>query len=180
MGVSLYSVTIGTFTSMLGNLSQLLDKGAAYAKEKNLDPARLVNGRLAPDMFTLAKQVQIACDQAKFAAARLTGREPPRFEDNEKTIDELKARIAKTLDYLKTAPESAFAGAEQRKISFPLPGDMMVEMNGAQYAQDWIVPQFYFHVVTAYDILRHLGVQIGKPDYIAHTAYAIRPRPAAA
>ncbi|HLG88476.1 MAG TPA: DUF1993 domain-containing protein [Alphaproteobacteria bacterium] len=180
MSVSLYSITVETFASRLGTLSQLLDKAAAHAREKNLDPATLVNARLAPDMFTLARQVQIACDQAKFAAARLTGREPPRVEDNETTIEELKARIAKTLDYLKTAPQSAFAGADERKISFPLPGDLSVEMTGAQYAQDWIVPQFYFHMVTAYDILRHLGVQIGKIDFMAHAGYAIRPRPAAA
>jgi hypothetical protein len=180
MSASLYSISIETFVPMLGTLSQLLDKGAAYAREKNLDPAQLVNARLAPDMFTLAQQVQVTCDQAKFAAARLTGREPPRFEDNEKTMDELKARIAKTLDYLKTAPESAFAGAEERKISFPLPGDMTVEMSGFQYVRDWILPNFYFHLVTTYDILRHVGVPLGKFDYMAHAGYAVKPRPAAA
>ena len=177
MKLTIHDMAVNTFVPMLESLAEVLAKGAEHGQATKLD---LVNARLAPDMFTLAQQVQIACDQAKFAAARLTGREPPRFEDNEKTIDELKARIAKTLDYLKTAPESAFAGAEDRKITFPLPGDRQVEMNGAQYARDWIIPQFYFHMVTAYDILRQMGVQIGKLDFLAHAAYAVRPRPAAA
>jgi len=125
-------------------------------------------------MFPLTRQVQIACDQVKYASSRLAGREAPAFEDNEKTIDELKARIRRTLDYVGGIPASAFQGAEARRISFPLMGDYVIDMDGAQYLRDWAFPNFYFHVVTAYDILRNQGVQIGKQDYLAHAGYAIK------
>jgi len=125
-------------------------------------------------MFPLTKQVQIACDQAKSVAARLTGQEPPRFEDNEQTLDELKTRIRRTLDYLGSVPSSAYQGAETRRVGFPLMEGYELAMDGVQYLRDWALPNFYFHVVTAYDILRSQGVQIGKQDYLAHAGYAIR------
>jgi hypothetical protein len=168
-----------TFVPMLRSLSSLLDKGAEHATAKKLDPATLVNARLAPDMFPLVQQVQIACDHAKGAAARLTGREPPRFEDNEKTLDELKARIAKTIDYVQSVPASAYEGAEDRAIKFPLIENLVFEANGFQYVRDWSLPHFYFHVVTAYDILRHNGIEIGKRDYLSHVGYAVRQRASA-
>src|SRR5262249_42703977 len=138
--------------------------------------AVLMDARLAPDMFPLVKQVQIACDHAKNSTARLMGQEPPRFGDDEQTLDELKARIAKTLDYLKGAPAIAFEGAEDRNIEIALPGDLLLTMNGGQYLKDWALPHFYFHLVTAYGILRRNGVDIGKRDYLGHVGAFIRPR----
>jgi hypothetical protein len=169
-------MTIDTFVPMLRSLSKIFDKAIAHAKAKSFDGAVLANARLAPDMFPLVKQVQIACDTAKSGAARLMGREPPRFEDNEQTLEELKARIAKTIDYLEKADAGAFQGAEDRSISIPLPNDLLLEMKGLQYLRDWALPHFYFHVVTAYDILRHNGVDIGKLDYLSHAGSAIRKR----
>ena len=176
MKISTYTMAIDTFVPMLRSLSELLDKGAEHARAKKLDPASLVNAKLAPDMYSLDKQVQIACDNAKNSTAQLIGTEPPRFEDNEKTLDELKARIAKTIDYLQKLRAAAFEGAEDREIRIPLPGDMQLEMTGVQFLRDWALPHFYFHIVTAYDILRHSGVDIGKRDYLSYVAAAIRPR----
>ena len=176
MSFTIYSMAMDTFVPMLGTLSTLLDKGAEHMKAQGLKPDSLAEARLAPDMFPLTRQVQIACDSVKSAAARLTGQAPPVFEDTEQTLDELKARIRRTLDYAKGVPSSAYQGAELRRVSFPLIDDLVLDMDGAQYLRDWVLPNFYFHVVTAYDILRHHGVQIGKQDYLAHASYAIRPK----
>jgi len=172
--ISVYTIAIETFVPMLRTLSNILDKGAQHASARNFDSAVLVNARLAPDMFPLVKQVQIACDNAKDSTARLLGQEPPRFEDNEQTLDELKARIARTIDYLQRERATAFEGAEDRDIKIPLPNNLTLEMKGLQFLRDWALPHFYFHVVTAYDILRHNGVDIGKRDYLSHVAGAIR------
>ena len=176
MSFTVGSMAMDTFVPMLGTLSTLLDKGAEHMRANGIQPDTLVDAQLAPDMFPLAKQVQIACDQVKSAAARLTGQEPPKFEDNERTLDELKARIQRTLDYVKSVPASAYKGAEKRRVGFPLGNDFVLDMDSVQYLRDWAFPNFYFHVVTAYDILRNQGVQIGKQDYLAHAAYAIRPK----
>jgi uncharacterized protein len=176
MKFPVHAMAIETFVPMLSTLSTLLDKGAEHASAKPIDAATLVSARLAPDMFPLVKQVQSACDHAKIAAARLTGREPPRFEDDEETLDQLKARIAKTIDYLKQTPATAFDGAEDRDIQLPLSDTMVFEMKGFQFLRDWALPHFYFHLVTAYDILRHCGVDIGKRDYLSHVGKYIRPR----
>jgi len=173
--ISIHTMAIDTFVPMLRSMSEILDKGAQHARAKKLDPASLVNARLALDMYPLAKQVQAACDQAKNSTARLAGTEPPTFEDSEQTLDELKARIAKTIDYLQKTRASAFEGAEDREIRIPLPNDLMLEMSGLQFLRDWSLPHFYFHVVTAYDILRHSGVEIGKRDYMSHVGSSIRP-----
>ena len=174
MKISVYTIAIETFVPMLRSLSQVLDKGAQHASAKKFDSAVLVNARLAPDMFPLVKQVQIACDQAKNSTARLMGQEPPPFEDNEQTLDELKARIARTIDYLQSARATAFEGADDRDIKLPLPNNLVLEMKGVQFLRDWALPHFYFHVVTAFDILRHNGVDIGKRDYLSHVGGAIR------
>jgi uncharacterized protein len=174
MKISVYTIAIETFVPMLASLSKVLDQGAQHASARNFDSAVLVNARLAPDMFPLVKQVQIACDHAKNTAARLMGQEPPRFEDNEQTLDQLKARIAKTIDYLQSAPAAAFEGAEDRDIKLPLPNNARLQMTGLQFLRDWALPHFYFHVVTAFDILRHNGVNIGKRDYLSHIGGAIR------
>ena len=176
MSFTMYSMAMDTFVPLLGTLSTLLDKGAEHMKAKGLKPDALAEARLAPDMFPLSKQVQIACDQAKSVAARLTGQEPPKFEDNEQTIAQLKARIERTLDYIESVPKSAYEGCEKRRVSFPLGEEMQLDMDGVEFLRDWTLPNFYFHVVTAYDILRHQGVPIGKQDYLAHAGYAIRKK----
>ena len=176
MSSSIHTMTIDTFVPMLRSLAKIFDKAIAHAKAKSFDGTVLANARLAPDMFPLIKQVQIACDMAKNGAARLMGREPPRFEDNEQTLEELKARIAKTIDYLEKAEPDAFQGAEDRDIRIPFPDGRQLEMKGLQLLRDWTLPHFYFHVVTAYDILRHNGVEIGKLDYLSHIGSAIRTR----
>jgi hypothetical protein len=150
---------------MLANLTKLLDKGVAYAEAKKFDSTVLVNARLAPDMLPLAKQVQIACDMLKNGLARLAGQEAPKFEDNEKTMDELKARIAKTLDYVKSVPASALEGSEDRDIKIPL-RDRTLEMKGLPYVRQWVLPNFYFHAAMLYALLRHNGVDIGKMDWL--------------
>jgi len=175
--ISIYAFATKTFVPMLQSLSNILDKGAEHARAKKSDPAALVNARLAPDMYPLSQQVQIACDQASDATARLTCTDAPQFDNNEKTLDELKARIAKTVDYVQSVRETAFEGAEDRKIIIPIPEDNMeFEMNGLQFLRDWALPQFYFHVVTAYDLLRHNGVDIGKRDYVSHVGVYLRQR----
>jgi hypothetical protein len=174
---SLHFMATGTFAPMLRSLSALLDKGAEQAAARKFDPAVLANARLAPDMFPLTAQVQIASDHAKNCIARLAGLTAPRFEDSEKTLDELKARIAKTVDYVESVPASAFEGADERVITVDLPPiGLVLEVNGAQYLKDWALPHFYFHVVTAFDILRHNGVEIGKRDYLSHVGAFMRPR----
>ncbi|HEY8508648.1 MAG TPA: DUF1993 domain-containing protein [Steroidobacteraceae bacterium] len=165
MKISMYTMSVESFIHGLTQLSGLLDKAVAYAESKKFDPTVLANSRLAPDMLPLTRQVQIATDVSKGAAARLAGQEPPKFEDNEKTIPELKQRIAKTIDFLKSVPASAFEGAEDRDIRIPL-RDHTLEMKGLKYLQLWAVPNFYFHVTTTYAILRHNGVDIGKRDYL--------------
>jgi len=176
MSLAMHAMAMDTFAPMLRTLAALLDKGAQYANANSRNPDTLVDARLAPDMFPLAKQVQIACDHAKSATARLTGQEPPKFEDNEQTLDQLKSRIRRTLDYVESIPAAAYHGSENRKIEVPLINDLVLDVDGVQYVRDWALPNFYFHVVTAYDILRSQGVQIGKQDYLAHVAYAIHPK----
>ena len=176
MKTSIYTFAAETFVPMLRSLSGVLDKGAEHARAQKSDPDALVNARLAPDMYTLGKQVQLACDQAMDATARLAGQNAPQFENNEKTLDDLKARIAKTVEYVNSARESAFEGAENRKITIPIPeNNIEFEMNGLQFLRDWALPHFYFHVVTGYDILRHNGVTIGKIDYMSGVGKYIRP-----
>lgn len=165
MKISVHALSIDIFTNVLGNLSAILEKGTALATAKKFDSSVLVTARLAPDMLPLAKQVQIACDTAKNGAARLAGLEAPRFEDNEKTIEELRTRIARTIDYLKSIPPRAFEGAEERDIKVPA-GERTLEFKGLAYLQRWALPNVFFHVTTAYNILRHNGVEIGKRDYL--------------
>jgi uncharacterized protein len=179
--ISIYTIAIETFVPMLRSLSNLLDKGAEHARASKSDSNALVNARLAPDMYTLAQQVQLACDHAKDSTARLRGEDPPRFENNEKTLEELKARIARTIEYVQKQPANAFEGAENRDIRIPIPAmNGEFQMDGFQFLRDWAIPHFYFHVVTAYDILRHRGVEVGKRDYLSHVAKYIRQRSAPA
>jgi uncharacterized protein len=165
MKITMHSMSIDTFVPVLTHLSTLLDKALAHATAKKFDPGVLVNARLAPDMFPLNRQIQIACDAAKNGSARLAVQEAPRFEDKESTLEELRTRIARTIDYLKTLSASAFEGAEDRVVKIPV-GESTIEMQGLPYLQTWALPNFYFHVVATYAILRHNGVEIGKRDFL--------------
>lgn len=176
MPFSPYSLVMGTFPPMLAALSALLGKAAEHARAKGIEPAKLVHAQLAPDMFPLVMQVQIACDHALAAASRLTGREAPKFAMTETTLGELGARIEKTVGFVNSVPEADYAAAAGRAIAIEIAGaGMFFDMTGEEFLRDWALPHFYFHVVTAYDILRHEGVQIGKRDYLSHVGKYIRP-----
>ena len=153
------------FTHALGALAKVLAKGEANIVERKIDPAVIMSGRLAPDMLPLTKQVQIASDTAKFAGARLTGRDAPSFEDNEQTFADLQGRIAKTTDYLATFSAADLDGSENRTIVRKL-GGREINFTGLEYLQRFALPNFFFHVTTAYDILRHNGVPLSKTDFL--------------
>jgi len=161
----LYDVAVPQPVKMLGNLDRWLAAAIAYADRRKFDPVNLLKARLAPDQFTLDKQVQTACDNAKFLAARLAGREGwPAHADTETSLDQLRARIASVIGYLETFKAEDFAGAEERKISLPwMEGKWM---RGDEYLVQFALPNLYFHLTTAYAILRHNGVELGKRDYI--------------
>jgi uncharacterized protein len=164
--MSMSNASIPVFEIGLSALSALLDKAEAYAEAKRIDPTVLLNARLFPDMFAFTRQVQSACDQAKNGGARLAGVDPPRYEDNEKTIAELRTRIAKTIAFVKTLDAERIDTAADREITFPLGPNNQGHMRGADYLNHFALPNFYFHLTTAYDILRHCGVEIGKRDFL--------------
>jgi hypothetical protein len=161
----MYSMSVPVFAKTLGNLSAILDKAAAHAEAKKIDPAVLLAARLYPDMFPLTKQVQVACDFAKGTVARLAGEEPPKYDDNETTIEALKARIARTVDYAQGFQAARFAGAEERDVQMKI-RDQTLSFKGLPYLAHVALPNFFFHATTAYDILRHNGVELGKRDFI--------------
>lgn len=165
MKISMYAMSVDVFARMLGNLSVFLEKGVAHAKQRKFEPAVLLASRLAPDMHPLTRQVQIACDIAKNSVARLAAQEPPRFPDTETTFEELHARIARTLDYLKSIPASGLEGAETRDIKLPS-GERTLEFKGLEFLQHWAIPNVFFHVTMSYAILRHNGVDLGKRDFL--------------
>ncbi|GGF15689.1 hypothetical protein GCM10011611_21850 [Aliidongia dinghuensis] len=165
MSFTLYDASIPVMLRSLGQLASLLEKAAAHAEERKIDPSIFVNARLAPDMYPLARQVQSASDAAKACAARLAGLENPSFPDTETTFPELQERIAKTVTFLKSVDPALIAGQEGREIVMKRSsGD--IHFTGASYVQGMALPNFFFHVVTAYDILRHNGLAIGKLDYL--------------
>ena len=166
MSVSMSKISIPVFEIGLGALSDVLDKAAAYAATKKIDPSVLLQSRLSPDMFALVRQVQIASDQAKNGTARLAGVEAPRYEDNETTIDQLKERVAKTLSYVKTLDPKQIDASADRDITFPLGPANKGHMKGADYLNHFVLPNFYFHITAAYAILRHCGVDLGKRDFL--------------
>lgn len=161
----MYTLSAPVFARMLRNLDAVLDKGAAHAAARKIDPAVLVNARLFPDMFPLSTQVRIAGDFAKGAVARLTGNEPPKYEDNEATFDDLKARIARTIAYVESFKPEQFVDAATRTVSMKMRGEDK-SFDGTTYLANIVLPNFYFHLTTAYDILRHNGVELGKRDFI--------------
>jgi hypothetical protein len=163
--VSMHAFSAPTFTRMLRNLSAMLAKAEAHAKAKSYDPAVLLNARLAPDMLTLTKQVQIATDHAKGTMARLAGHVPETIEDKETSIAELQARIAKVVAIVEGYTEAQLEGADKRDISIKIPNQEL-KFSGIDYLNTWALPNFYFHITTAYAILRHNGVELGKREFL--------------
>jgi hypothetical protein len=166
MKISMHTMSVDVLSNILGNLSWLLEKGEAHATAKKIDPSVLLASRLAPDMFPLTRQVQVACDIAKNSVSRLAGLEPPRFEDNETSFEQLRARIARTVAFMKGLPAKDFENSEGRDIKVPAGPDRTFEFKGLPFLQTWAIPHVFFHVATAYNILRHNGVELGKADYI--------------
>jgi hypothetical protein len=167
MSISMYAASAPLFLRMLGNLDQLLEKAEANAKERGFDPNVLVTQRLAPDMRPLSAQIQLASDSAKGAMARLSGGAAPSMPDTEATIADLRTRIANTIDYVKSVPASAIDGSEEREVVLKFPTGEM-KFTGLAYLTGFVIPNFLFHVTTAYAILRHNGVEIGKKDYLGN------------
>lgn len=165
MTISMYQALVPSLNRSLNNLAAILEKGAAHAEAQKVDPSVLINSRLYPDMFPLGRQVQIASDIARRGAARLAGFEAPRLEDNETTFAELIDRVTKTVAYLETMTPEQIDGSEAKSISLPMGKDTMT-FEGLPYLLHFILPNVYFHVATAYNILRHCGVALGKGDYL--------------
>lgn len=168
MTISMYQVSIPRFIHMLGNLRTILEKAQAYAEAKKIDESTLPNARLFPDMLPLTAQVQIACDSAKAAACRLSGVTNPAYEDNETTLAQLQARVAKTMAFLETFKPEQIDGTEDKELVVKL-ASVDTKFRGMQLLLNRSIPNFYFHLSTAYDILRHNGVEIGKRDYLGPT-----------
>jgi uncharacterized protein len=170
MSLSMYTASVPVFSRILTNIETFLGKAATWAEERKIDPNALLLARLAPDMYTFTRQVQIASDVAKGTCARLAGVEPPKFEDNETTFAQLIARVAKTREFLATLTAAQFEGAAARQISFkvgPPTNQRELQFVGSAYLMDWGLPNVYFHYSMAYALLRHNGLAIGKMDYLA-------------
>jgi hypothetical protein len=165
MSLSMYQASVPSFVQMLNNLSAILDKAEAYAKNRKIDPEVLLNYRLAPDMLPFSRQVQIAADLAKGGVARLAAVEVPRHDDTEKTFADLKARLAKMVTFVQSIQPNDIDGSEDREITLTL-GEHKMNFKGQPYLVHFVMPNFYFHCTTAYDILRHCGVELGKRDFI--------------
>jgi len=166
MSISMHTLSVPVYARMLAGLSVWLDKAAEHAQARKFDPAVLLAARLYPDMLPLAKQVQIACDAAKFGVARLAGVDAPKFDDTETTIDELKARIARTIEWIESVPAARFDGREDAPVSVPVRSRDPLQYTALGYLQQHALPNFFFHVTTAYALLRHNGVELGKADYL--------------
>jgi hypothetical protein len=167
MNISMSNTSISICRKMLSNLSHILAKGEASATARKIDPLVLTADRLAPDMFQMSRQVQIACDTAKNGLARLASVEIPKFEDTEQTFSELQARIQKTIAFIDSLNPTSIDGSEDKEITFPAGPGKTLTMTGHAYLTTWMLPNLFFHVTTAYAILRHNGVDVGKMDYLA-------------
>jgi hypothetical protein len=165
MPITMYSASVPVFVRMLGNLVKWIDKAEAHAQAKKFDTSVYLAARLAPDMLPFTRQIQIACDGARFCVARLAGVEAPKHEDNEQSLADLKGRIAKTLAFIQSLPAEQLAGTEEKDINVPRRDGVLV-MKGEAYLKHYAMPNFYFHVTTAYALLRHNGVELGKADYL--------------
>ncbi len=164
MPLSMYQASVPVFVKMLGNLSAILDKANAHATAKKIDAAVLLGWRLAPDMLSLGRQIQIAADMVKSGVARLAGSEPPSWPDSEASIDEFKGRIQRTIAYCNEFKPAQIDGSEEREVTIKMGGNP-VTFKGQSYLLNFVIPNFFFHVTTAYGILRHCGVEIGKKDF---------------
>jgi len=165
MAFTIYDASIPPMIRSLQSLSKILDKAVAQAKQKDLNLQTLLDARLAPDMHPFTRQIQMASDSAKGAAARLAGVEPPSFPDTETTFPELQTRIAKTIDFLKSIAPEKLSGAEDRAIELKTP-NRTLNFTGKDYLTGFVLPNFLFHVTTAYALLRHKGIEIGKMDFL--------------
>ena len=169
MKISMYEASIPTFLHSLRNLKTFLEKGGAHAEARKFDPNLLAATRLTADMLPLTRQIQIASDAAKGAAARLAGVDPPKFEDNEATLADLIARIDKTIDYLQGFKPAQFEGSDERTITIQTPRQSFT-FPGLIFLRHWALPNFFFHVTTAYNLLRSNGVELGKADYLGRVS----------
>ncbi|MBV1775669.1 DUF1993 domain-containing protein [Burkholderiaceae bacterium DAT-1] len=165
MSLSMYAITTPVFTRMLANLADILQKGETFAEHKKIDPSVLLNMRLAPDMFPLTRQVQIATDGVKGCIARLAGMDVPVYEDTEQTFADLLARIRRTIDFIESIPAERIEGTEDKEVLLKLRTEE-VRFQGQAYVLNFVQPNLYFHVTTTYAILRHAGVEIGKRDFL--------------
>ncbi|HEX4416868.1 MAG TPA: DUF1993 domain-containing protein [Kofleriaceae bacterium] len=162
--MNLYDATVPVFTKLLSNVNKWFDKAAAHAEAKKFDVDVLASARLAPDQYPLVRQIQAACDQAKFTVAKLSGKDAPSHPDTEQTVAELRQRLQTVVEYLASFKREDFNGAEERACSHSWMGGKT--LTGADYLHHFALPNFHFHLTTAYDILRHNGVGVGKMDYI--------------
>ncbi|MBP6850511.1 MAG: DUF1993 domain-containing protein [Rhodoferax sp.] len=170
MAISMSSACLPICTTVLGNLAHMLDKAQAFVDTRKCDPAALTQYRLAPDMLPFTRQIQIACDAAKNGIWRISGVEAPKFDDTEATLAELKARIEKTIAYIQSVPAAALDGTEAKEITFPVGRDATRTMQSEAYLKHWMLPNLFFHTTTAYAILRHNGVELGKKDFLLGAA----------
>jgi len=167
MTISMSSASLPIFTTVLSNLNHFIDKALANAAVRKFDPQVLMQARLSPDMLPFASQVRVACDAAKLGAARLAGVEAPKFDDTESTLVELQERIAKTVAFLASVPNERLDGSEDKDITFPVGRDGSTRtMKGEAYLKHWVLPNVFFHATTAYALLRHNGVDLGKTDFL--------------
>lgn len=170
MSLSMFQLSVSQMVPSLRQLQTILAKGRAYAEEKKLDAGVLENGRLAPDMFALRRQIHLTADFAKNGCARIAGihDSAPKFDDTESTFSELEQRVAKTIAYLETLTPAQFEGTESRRVNVPL-RTRTLDLTVPDFLQRWVIPNFYFHLTTAYNILRHNGVPLGKQDFLGAT-----------
>ena len=171
MALTMHSASVPVFVRMLGNLAGWLDKAESHAREKKFEPEVYLSARLAPDMLPLPQQIQIACDAAKFCVARLAGSDAPPFADDEKTLDDLRLRLRRTIDYVESVPAAQIDGSDDREITVPRRAGP-IQMKGEMYLKHFVLPNFFFHVTTVYALLRHNGVNLGKSDFLANLTTA--------
>jgi hypothetical protein len=174
MTITIHDLAIDTYVNMLDSLTHVLGRAAEHAAARKFELSALVNARLAPDMFPLSTQVYLSCHHARDGVARLTGQDPPAIERLEESFEQVTARVATTLAQVQAAPRAAFDGAEQRTVTITVNPERIFDLTGLQFLRDWNLPHFYFHVVTAYDILRDCGVELGKRDYVRHMPRYLR------
>ncbi len=167
MSLTMHSASVPLFVRQLTAMLGWLDKAQAHAEARKFDSANYLGLRLAPDMLPFTKQIQIACDMAKGCVARLSGQEAPKWDDNEATLDDLRARIRKTVDYVQSVPAAQIDGSEAREIVLPQRSGEPLRMSGEAYLKHFVLPNLFFHATTTYVLLRHAGVELGKRDFLA-------------